>query len=112
MSDPWFDPRLVYVFGPAVGVLGGVLGPMVGVLAPRGKAKRLVLGTWTLVLAGCAAMLVAAVVGFVSGQPRIIWYSLGLAGGVGTVVFGSLTPVVLLRYRQAEARRMAAGDLK
>jgi hypothetical protein len=105
MSDPWFDPRLVYVFGPAVGVLGGVLGPMVGVLAPRGKAKR-------LVLAGCAAMLVAAVVGFASGQPRIIWYSLGLAGGVGTVVFGSLTPVVLLRYRQAEARRMAAGDLK
>ena len=72
MSDPWFDPRLAYLFGPAVGVLGGALGSMVGVLAPRGKAKGLVLGTWSVVLAACVVMLVAAVIGFVAGQPRII----------------------------------------
>jgi hypothetical protein len=84
VSDPWFDPRLAYL-----------LGPVVGVLAPR----------------ACVVMLVAAVIGFVARQPRIIWYSLGIAGGIGTTVFRALAPVVLLRYRQAEARRIAAGDL-
>ena len=42
MSEPWFDPnRYAWIPGTALGVLGGILGSMAGVLAPRGRAKGL-----------------------------------------------------------------------
>jgi hypothetical protein len=45
-------------------------------------------------------------------QPYHVWYPLALAGFILTFVCGGLLPVLLLRYRQAEARRMQAQDLR
>ncbi len=112
MSEPWFDANLyAWIPGTSVGIMGGILGSLVGTLAPRGKAKNLVLGLHTLAIVVSAILLVFGVVAFVQGQPYGVWYGLGLPGVLGIAVFGVLFPVVSKRYREAEARRLAAHDL-
>jgi hypothetical protein len=84
---------------------------MVGVCAPRGKAKSLVVGlAWSL-LAGSVALLAIGIGAWVSGQPFGIWYGLGLAGLIGVSVIGANMPVMFYAYRKAEERKMAARDL-
>lgn len=110
--EPWFDPnRYAWVFGTALGILGAILGPLAGTLAPRGKAKPLVMGLFAVSLLACAAMLIAGIVAFVQQQPYGIWYGLGLPGALGLLILGGLMPVVQLRYREAEQRRLSAQDL-
>jgi hypothetical protein len=112
VTEPWFDPnRYAWVFGTALGVIGGTLGSLAGSLAPRGKAKALVMGLFTAVLVACAVMLVAGVVALLQGQPYGVWYGLGLPGALGLIVVGGLMPVVQRRYREAEERRLSARDL-
>jgi hypothetical protein len=112
----WFtQTQSVYIgaFGGAgVGVLGGILGPMAGVLAPRGKAKGLVLGLHGTVVVLGVIVLIAGIVAVSTGQPRHVWYPLLLGGGILTCVMGGLFPVVLGRYRAAEQRRMQAAELR
>ncbi len=76
-----------------------------GILAPRGKAKHLVLGSLVLMLAACAACLSLGVLALLQHQPYGVWYGLLLPGILGLVLFPSLTPVVLMRYREAETGR-------
>lgn len=112
MTEPWFDPnRYAWVFGTALGVAGGILGSLAGTLAPRGKAKPLVMGLFVTALLACAAMLVAGVVALFQQQPYGVWYGLGLPGLLGLFVLGALFPVVQQRYREAEQRRLSARDL-
>jgi hypothetical protein len=82
-----------------------------GNLAPRGKGKALILGSLGVMLAASALSLVVGVVALVNGQPYGIWYGLILPGCIGLVVLGSLTPLAIMAYRQAEARKMQARDL-
>ncbi|HLO42115.1 MAG TPA: hypothetical protein VK176_13900 [Phycisphaerales bacterium] len=98
--------------GSAVGLLGGVLGTMMGVLAPRGKAKGLVLGLHTglVVLGVCTS--ITGIVALSIGQPYHVYYPLLLGGGILAIVLGSLLPVVRMRYRQAEQRKLDAGLFK
>ena len=110
--EPWFDPnRYAWVFGTALGVVGGTLGALAGSLAPRGKAKPIVMGLFAASLVACAAMLVAGVVAVVQQQPYGVWYGLVLPGALGLIVLGGLMPVVQSRYREAEQRRLSAQDL-
>lgn len=111
MAAPWFDPSLYgFVPGTLLGVAGGTLGALAGALAPRGKGRALVLGTFGAAIAVCAALLAAAVVALATGQPCGVWYGLGLPGLLGVVLFCALLPVVRARYRDAEARRIGAAD--
>jgi len=112
MSEPWYDASLYgWIPGTALGCLGGLWGGLVGVLAPRGRAKAFVLGyTWALLL-GSAVLLALGVVALVAGQPYGVWYGLGLPGLLGLAVIGANTFTVFWAYRQAEARKMAARDL-
>lgn len=113
MNNAWFDPMVwSWVPGTLLGAIGGVMGALCGTLAPQGKAKGLVLGAWYAILLTCAVLLVLSIVAFFSGQPYGVWYGLGLPGVIGLVVMGSLLPVVKLRYRQAEERKMQAQDLE
>ena len=58
MNELWFDPNhYAWIPGTMLGVLGGLWGSLVGILAPRGKAKGLVLGTLCLMLAACTVSL-------------------------------------------------------
>ena len=112
MNEPWFDANLyAWIPGTSVGIIGGVLGSLAGVFAPRGRAKSLVLSGHLLMIVVSAILLIAGVVAFVQGQPYGVWYGLGLPGLIGMIVFGALYPVVLKRYREAEARRLTALDL-
>jgi hypothetical protein len=112
MSEPWFDPNhYAWIPGTLLGVLGGSWGALVGSLAPRGKAKRLMLGGLGLLLAACAACLVAGIAALIDHQPYGVWYGFLLAGVLGMVVLGSLSPVAINAYRQAEARKMDAQDI-
>ncbi|MCG3122189.1 MAG: hypothetical protein GIKADHBN_00570 [Phycisphaerales bacterium] len=98
--------------GAAAGVLGGGLGAMAGYCAPRGKCKGLVLGTQTALVAVGVVALIAGIVALATGQPRHVYYPLLLGGFTCSVVMGSLLPVVRMRYRQAEQRRLDAGILR
>jgi hypothetical protein len=112
MTEPWFDPnRYAWIPGTCLGVAGGILGSLAGVLAPRGRAKGLVLGFHVLALVCCFVLFCIGLVALIQGQPYGVWYGLGFPGLLGLGVFGGLLPVVRMRYREAEQRRLAARDL-
>lgn len=112
MTEPWFDANLyAWIPGTLLGVTGGTLGALAGTLAPRGKAKALILGFHGVAIGVSAMLLIIGIVAFILGQPYGVWYGLGLPGLLGITVFGALFPVILKRYREAEERRLAAHDL-
>lgn len=98
--------------GGGLGSLCGVLGAFAGWQAPKGRCKPLVVGGFGLfVLIGVAAAI-AGVVALLQNQPYHVWYPLMLCGFLFTLLPSILLPVVLMRYRQAEARRMQAEELR
>src|SRR6185503_12006270 len=75
VTEPWFDPnRYAWVFGAALGVQGGTLGSLAGSLAPRGKAKPLIMGLFVVSLVACSLMLAAGILAFLDEQPYGVWY--------------------------------------
>jgi len=108
---PWFANTGMVggLLGAAVGVLaGGIYGPLVGVLMPRGKAKSFVLVYhWLLVTLGIG-LLVAGLIALIQGQPYGVWYAFALPGGLLTLLMLFFTPMVHRGYRQAEYRRVDA----
>jgi hypothetical protein len=117
MTEPWFDPirfGVLYgaIGGSALGVLAGILGAASGYLAPRGKARSVVLGAFTIFLIiGVLHLLIGSYALF-SGQPYGIWYPFVLIGVILTAVMGGLLPVVRKRYTESEARRVNAAVLR
>jgi hypothetical protein len=112
MTEPWFDPNLYsWIPGTLLGVAGGTLGGVAGALAPRGKARSLVLGLFAAAALVSFALLVTGLVALLVGQPYGVWYGLGLPGLIGSVLFVTLFPVLRARYREAETRRIHAADL-
>ena len=112
MSEPWFDPNYyAWIPGTVLGTLGGLWGSLVGTLAPRGKGKSLVLTSLGILLAASVACLGLGIMALVARQPYGVWYGLLLPGIIGLVVLGSLSPVALTAYRQAEMRKIQARDL-
>jgi hypothetical protein len=110
--DVWFNPALyAWLPGAALGVLGGLEGSLAGLLAPRGKCKALVLGIHFASTFLCVGLLLAGLIAKVKGQPYGIWYGLGFPGLLGIIIFGSLTPLILRRYQEAELRKSLAKDL-
>lgn len=94
--------------GSGVGVLGGFYGSAAGLLAPRGRAKAMVLG-FHLFLLGCGVVAgIAGIVALVCEQPRHVTFPLLLGGWLTSIVMGVLYPVILMRYREAEQRRLNA----
>lgn len=113
MTDPWFDPiRYSWLFGTVYGVSCGLLGSLTGVLAPLGKGRKFLIATFYLMLVIAVLLLIGGVVGYLTGQPYGVWYGLGLPGVLGVILIPSLLPVVYIRYREAEERKMDAQDLE
>ena len=115
MSEWWsFDASTVVasiagaVFGTAVGLLGAAA----GVLAPRGMARRLVIGAFVTALGAGIAVLSAGVFALTIGQPHHVWFGLALFGALTTAITGGLLPVVMTRYREADVRKLDAAELR
>lgn len=111
---PWFNnPGLVGgLLGGGLGIMGGVYGTVVGILAPRGKAPGLVLGMhWTFLAVG-VVLLAAGVWALAVSQPYGVWYPLILPGALATMLMLIFTPIIRLRYRQAEHRRLEAEEFR
>lgn len=112
--EPWFsNPGMVGgLVGAGVGLLGALYGCAVGVLAPRGMARGLVMTLHWFALALGAAFIVAGVTALIKGQPYGVWYALLLPGVLMAVLMGTMTPLIRLRYRQAEHRRLQAEEFR
>ncbi len=112
--QPWFENwgLIGGLLGGGIGLLGGVYGTVVGICAPRGKAKRLVFGLhWFALLLGLG-LLVGGITALVTDQPYGVWYALLLPGAILTVLIICFTPMVKLRYRQAEHRQLNAEEFR
>lgn len=115
MSEWWSqqDAALLGAMGgSAVGILGALLGTLVGYFAPRGRHKGIIIPFHiTLVVVGLG-VLSAGVVAIAVKQPYHVWYPLALGGFIMSVVLGSLLPVVVRRFAQAEMRRIDAEQIR
>lgn len=98
--------------GAGVGTLGGILGALAGVLAPKGQARGFVIGSFlTIGVLGLLSLLFA-LVALVMGQPTFVWSPFGLLGLVASSVCLPLTVVMKKRYEEAEARQLEAHSLR
>lgn len=111
MNEPWFEPWMGGFIGAAFGIFGGLYGTIIGVCAPRGLAKGLCYGLHFGGLLAGVAMILTAVAALSTGQPWPIWFAFLLPGILALVILGPLTPILKIRFREAEERRMSAGDL-
>ena len=112
--EPWFNSPWLpgTILGSGVGILGGIYGTVLGICAPRGAARGFVFALhWGLVALG-SLLAITGVVALTRGQPYGVWYPLLLSGVILTLVVGCLTPVLRLRYRQAEHRRLEAEEFR
>ncbi|MCD4820310.1 MAG: hypothetical protein K8S23_16655 [Candidatus Cloacimonetes bacterium] len=112
MNNAWFNPMLYgWIPGTFIGVMGGVEGVLIGILASKGKAKKFIF-TFHFSLIGISLLLlISGIIALISKQPYGVWYGLSLAGMIGTIVLGSLTPVVLRRFKEAEMRKTMSQDI-
>ena len=117
MVEPWFDPITFgswfgAIAGGVGGTLCGCLGALTGVLAPKGRGRRVILGSMYLVVGIGLVLVLFGAVALVNGQPYAIWYGPIIAGTIFAIINGVLIPVVKRRYREAEERRVDAQSLR
>ena len=90
--------------------LSACFGPILGVLASRGKARRLVLGLWRCCIAAGILCLIAALVAFKTGQPDDVRITLIVFGVVYTTIYSAIWPRAKKCYHEFEIRRMTSMD--
>ncbi len=114
--NPWWTAYEGNLFGAiggsVIGIVGGTLGALAGVLAPRGKGRGPILGSFVALILLGVAMLALGLIAVLRGQPYHVWYPLVLCGGILSLVLTCILPGLRTRYRQAEARRLDAEELR
>ena len=113
---PWWTEQHAAYFGAiggsALGGLGGLIGTLAGIYAPRGRLRRTVLGLMSAAVVVGVIFLIGGVIALIDHQPYAVWYPLLLLGIISTAVLGGLLPMVKSRYREAENRRLDAESLR
>ena len=116
MNAPWFDPHLAWLPGTLLGILCGLFGSSIGVLFPLSSRKKRWIGlgflrmTYWLLLLCSAGFFLGGIVAFCAEQPDAIWYGLGLAGGIGLLVLGSVYAILFRLPKQIETEWMAPEE--
>ncbi|MEK6703052.1 MAG: hypothetical protein AABZ53_12365 [Planctomycetota bacterium] len=113
----WFTEQQAGMIGGIGGALvgtigGGVMGPMIGVCAPRGKFKGPILTVMTLFVVLGVGLLFTGLAAWFMGQPGHVIYVFVLMGFIMATVMGGLLPVVKRVYQQAERRKLDAEEFR
>ncbi|MEA2735725.1 MAG: hypothetical protein QOE14_2176, partial [Humisphaera sp.] len=102
----WWGPAQGGRIGGGFGTILGLYGATIGILASRGRGRRIAISLMVAVLIVCTLVLVIGIIAVSIGQPYEVWYPLTLSGGLGAIITGALLPVMLRRFEEAEMRRM------
>lgn len=112
--EPWFNEQTAGmiggIIGGSIGGMGGIIGGMSGLCIRKGW-KKLVYGMFGVCIVACIGLLITGVIALLSKQPYHVWYVFTLPGGIGTLVFGGLFPVLRKRFTENELRQMQAKDI-
>ena len=106
----WWSVRRGNIIGAILGILTGLAGAALGVLAGSGRAKRFVLTAPKIGIAWGGALALGGLVAIAMSQPRHVWYPLVLVGAVTALVSFSILPAIRRRHQQSELHRMHALD--
>jgi ribose/xylose/arabinose/galactoside ABC-type transport system permease subunit len=111
----WFSSRasgfIGGTAGSAMGLYGALFGCLAGVLVPRGKGRKLVIGMLVfLFVIGIVLLLIGGLAVFL-GQPWHVWYPFMLLGGLSVFLPPSIYFSIKKQYDQFEHRRMQALDM-
>jgi hypothetical protein len=117
MMQPWMDPLKFGLFygaigGTVVALSSAALAVAAAKLAPLGKGRNFVLGSFAFMIAIGLVNLVIGFYALSSHQPYGIWYPFVIIGTVVTIVYGALRPMLQKRYKDVEARKIEAAALR
>jgi hypothetical protein len=107
----WWSSSTAGIIGGLAGSVLGCAGALIGVLAQKGRARGLALGTLKALMLVGALGAGLGVVAVVRSQPYAVVYPLLLVGSLCLVLPLALLPGVRRRYEDLELRRMQARDL-
>ena len=113
--EAWWSASSAGWIGAIAGGLGavvGIYGALAGLLAPRGKARAMVLGLHASFLIVGGLTFAVGLAALLLSQPYHVWFPLLLGGAISSAVLAGLLPVVRMRYAEAERRRLAASELR
>jgi len=97
--------------GAVEGVLGGAWGAAVGILAPQGRGRGILIPWGMLLLAASVGMLAAGLALLSMGLKWFIWETWLTTGALGSSVFFWCLRIARRRYEEAEMRRISASDI-
>ncbi len=106
----WWTPSAAGLIGVLSGLLGGSVGILMGLLVPRGKARRLILVLLAALIVLGIAFLLIGLFAWMKSQPYHVFYPLLLIGVLFPVLFGWFLVAVPRWYAQVELRKIAAAD--
>jgi len=110
MTGEWFGGRTAGLLGAVGGTLLGLWGAVIGIVASRGKARRLVLGSAYAMLGIGVLCLIGGVVALGMGQPYAVYYTLFLFGIILVAVIATIRRGLAKRYEELELKRMQSMD--
>lgn len=109
-AGTWWTGRQSNLLGAGLGVLLGGMGALIGVLASRGRARRLVLGAILVAFIVGIGSLLLGLVAARAGQPYHVFSMPLLIGAIYVVVPASMARSILRQYESWELRRMQSLD--
>lgn len=109
-TGQWISGRAATLLGAIGGSLLGVWGALVGVVSARGKARRFVLGSTTLLLLLGIVCLGLGMSALAAAQPYGVYYPLLSLGILLIVLMLVLRRTLSARYEQLELKRMQSMD--
>jgi len=108
MTEAWFSAQLAPWF--ALFSLFSLCSYMT-IWAQQGRHRAWVLGSFWASVALGAMLLLLGVVAYLSSQPKWVWATLMLTGGLLAPLMYGATRKIQRAYEDAELRRSIASDL-
>jgi hypothetical protein len=111
-TGAWWSNRFGTYAGAIGGSLFGILGGGIGLLVWLGAPRRVVFACVYGELALGVTLLVAGMVALLTAQPYAVYYPLLLLGVISTFVLGFMLPGLRQRYLAIEQQRMRAQEIR